>query len=157
MVAVQVAPERKARCLFNENDFSIGAGITAPRKYLMKGPPELHHGPIPSQARISRPYHNIMEENFHILQGKVDIVVDGEVHTLSAGDFIHIEPAEGPPPSTIASQSSWSQPLLLSEVDKVEVEDPTTKFIIRPEKNRRSEKVGSNAAFFSPAQATPLT
>ena len=27
-----------------------------------------------------------MEENFYILEGKVDIVVDGKVNTLSAGD-----------------------------------------------------------------------
>ena len=35
-----------------------------------------------------------MEENFYILEGKVDIVVDGVVHTLEPGQFIHIEPGE---------------------------------------------------------------
>ena len=39
-------------------------------------------------------YHNVMEENFFILEGKIDIVVDGKVNTLSAGDLIHIEPSE---------------------------------------------------------------
>ncbi len=35
----------------------------------------------PGQAH----YHNIMEENFHILQGKVDLLwLTAKVHTLSA-------------------------------------------------------------------------
>ena len=38
--------------------------------------------------------HNEMEENFYILSGVADIVVDGETHTLSPGQMIHIEPGE---------------------------------------------------------------
>ena len=29
-------------------------------------------------------YHNVMEEDFFILEGKVDVIVDGKVNTLSA-------------------------------------------------------------------------
>lgn len=39
-------------------------------------------------------YHNIMEEDFFILSGEIDIVVDGKVNHLKQGDFIHIEPSE---------------------------------------------------------------
>ena len=39
-------------------------------------------------------YHNIMEENFYILEGKIDIEVDGTTHTLTQGQMIHIEPKE---------------------------------------------------------------
>ena len=35
-----------------------------------------------------------MEEDFFILEGKVAVVVDGRVNTLSAGDLSHIEPGE---------------------------------------------------------------
>ena len=39
-------------------------------------------------------YHNVMEENFYIMEGEIDIVVDGKVNHLTAGQFIHIEPGE---------------------------------------------------------------
>ncbi len=69
---------------------STGAEITA---LPDEGPShELCHGPVP-QVRIFQVYsHNIMEENFHILQGKVDMLTAR--FTPSAGDFIHIEPGE---------------------------------------------------------------
>ncbi len=35
-----------------------------------------------------------MEENFYILEGEVDIVVDGVVNHLRPGQMIHIEPGE---------------------------------------------------------------
>ncbi len=58
---------------------------------------------------------------------KIDIVVDGEVHTLSAGDFIHIEPGE-----VHYVNNPYDEPIVMvstlapfQEVDKVEVENPT--------------------------------
>ena len=39
-------------------------------------------------------YHNVMEENFFILEGEVDVIVDGKVNHLTPGQFIHIEPGE---------------------------------------------------------------
>jgi quercetin dioxygenase-like cupin family protein len=35
-----------------------------------------------------------MEENFFILEGEVDIFVDGVKHTVKKGQLIHIEPNE---------------------------------------------------------------
>ena len=71
-------------------------------------------------------YHNVMEENFFILEGKIDIVVDGTVHTLSKGDLIHIEPGE-----VHYCRNAYDVPVKMvstlapyQEVDKVEVETP---------------------------------
>ena len=71
----------------HEDDFEYRFGSSGP-KYLMKGP-RMNFALV----RFDH-YHNIMEENFYILEGKVDIVVDGNVNTLTAGQFIHIEPGE---------------------------------------------------------------
>lgn len=69
--------------------------------------------------------HNVMEENFFILEGMIDIVVDGVVHSLKAGDLIHIEPLEvhycvnryDVPVKMISTLAPYM------EQDKVEVED----------------------------------
>ena len=68
-------------------------------------------------------YHNIMEENFFILEGEVDIEVDGVCHTLKAGQLIHIEPKEvhyvinrsNGPVKMVSTLAPYQ------EVDKVEV------------------------------------
>ncbi|MBQ3701718.1 MAG: cupin domain-containing protein [Oscillospiraceae bacterium] len=80
--------------LVHENDFAYRFGDSGP-KYLMKGP-RMNFALVQFQPGQDFPahYHNIMEENFYILEGKVDIVVDGTVHTLEPGQFIHIEPGE---------------------------------------------------------------
>ncbi|MEW9925957.1 cupin domain-containing protein [Clostridium butyricum] len=39
-------------------------------------------------------YHNIIKENFYILEVEIDIVVYGKVNHLKQGQFIHIEPSE---------------------------------------------------------------
>ncbi|KGF13151.1 cupin [Lancefieldella parvula DNF00906] len=113
--------------IVNENDFEYRCGDHGP-KYLMKGP-RMNYAMVQFQPGqdFQAHYHNIMEENFHILQGKVDIVVDGEVHTLSAGDFIHIEPGE-----VHYVNNPYDEPIVMvstlapfQEVDKIEVENPT--------------------------------
>lgn len=78
----------------NENDFEYRFGDSGP-KYLMKGP-RMNYALVRFNPGQDFPahYHNVMEENFFILEGKVDIVVDGVLHVLSVGDFIHIEPGE---------------------------------------------------------------
>ena len=93
----------------NEKDFEYRFGDSGP-KYLMKGP------------RMN----NVMEENFYILEGKVDIVVDGVCHTLTEGDFIHIEPGE-----VHYVKNAYDQQIKMvstlapfQEVDKVNVENP---------------------------------
>ena len=78
----------------NENDREYRFGDSGP-KYLMKGPPsnfalvQFHPG-----EDFHAHYHNVMEENFFILEGEVDVIVDGTVNHLVPGQMIHIEPGE---------------------------------------------------------------
>ena len=72
--------------LLNENEREYRFKDSGP-KYLMKGPRS-------NFADFEAHYHNVMEENFYILEGEIDIVVDDVVNNLKAGDFIHIEPGE---------------------------------------------------------------
>lgn len=80
--------------IVNEKDRDYRFGDSGP-KYLMKGP-RMNFAIVQFQAGqdFKAHYHNIMEENFYILEGVVDIVVNGVVHHLTAGQLIHIEPAE---------------------------------------------------------------
>jgi quercetin dioxygenase-like cupin family protein len=71
-------------------------------------------------------YHEIMEENFYILEGTVAIVVDGVRHDLSPGQFIHIEPQEvhyviNTSSSAVRMVSTLAP---FQEADKIEVENP---------------------------------
>jgi len=71
-------------------------------------------------------YHEVMEENFYILEGTVTIVVDGTPHTLNPGQFIHIEPNEvhyviNKSSSVVRMVSSLAP---FQEVDKFEVDNP---------------------------------
>ena len=71
--------------VINENEREYRFGDSGP-KYLMKGPRSnfalVRFNP---GEDFQAHYHDVMEENFYILEGKVDIVVDGKVNTLSAG------------------------------------------------------------------------
>lgn len=80
--------------IVNENEKEYRFGDNGP-KYLMQGP-RMNYALVQFQAGCDFPahYHNTMEENFYILEGEIDIVVDDVVHHLKKGDFIHIEPGE---------------------------------------------------------------
>lgn len=80
--------------ILNENERDYRFGDNGP-KYLMKGP-RMNFAVVQFQAGQDFPahYHNIMEENFYILEGEIDITVDDTVYHLKQGDFIHIEPSE---------------------------------------------------------------
>jgi quercetin dioxygenase-like cupin family protein len=71
-------------------------------------------------------YHEIMEENFYILEGTVCIVVDGVKHNLTPGQFIHIEPREVHyvinTSQSVARMVSTLAPF--QDVDKIEVDNP---------------------------------
>lgn len=80
--------------VLNEEEKEYRFGNSGP-KYLMKGP-RMNFALVqfmPGED-FEAHYHNVMEENFYILEGEIDIVVDGKVNHLKAGDFIHIEPHE---------------------------------------------------------------
>ncbi|NLC89551.1 MAG: cupin domain-containing protein [Clostridiaceae bacterium] len=80
--------------IVNENEREYRFGNSGP-KYLMKGP-RSNFAIVQFQPGedFKAHYHKVMEENFFILEGEIDIVVDGVVNRLKAGDLIHIEPGE---------------------------------------------------------------
>lgn len=111
----------------HENDFSYRFGNSGP-KYLMKGP-RMNFALVQFQPGedFTAHYHNVMEEDFFILEGKVDIVVDGVVNTMGPGQFIHIEPGE-----VHYVKNAYDAPVKMvstlapfQESDKVEVPDYT--------------------------------
>lgn len=113
--------------IIDEKDREYRFGNSGP-KYLMKGP-RMNFALVQFQAGedFKAHYHNVMEENFYILEGEVDIVVDGKVHTLKEGQLIHIEPGEvhyvinnSKAPVKMVSTLAPYQ-----EVDKVDVENHT--------------------------------
>lgn len=95
-------------------------------KYLMKGP-NLNFAIVrfnPGQDFTAH-YHAIMEEDFYIVEGKVDIYVDQTKNTLSQGQFIHVAPKE-----VHYVINNYDQPVIMvsvlgphQEVDKTEVPD----------------------------------
>ena len=95
-------------------------------KYLMKGP-HMNFAIVqfmPGQD-FKAHYHNVMEEDFYILEGEIDIIVDGTVNHLYPGQFIHIEPSE-----IHYCKNSYDNPVKMvsvlapyQEVDKTDVED----------------------------------
>ena len=97
-------------------------------KYLMKGP-RMNFALVqfmPGQD-FKAHYHNIMEENFYILEGEIDIVVDGKVNHLLPGQFIHIESGE-----VHYCINNYDKPIKMistlapfQESDKIEVENYT--------------------------------
>lgn len=114
--------------ILNENDKEYRFSDNSGPKYLMKGPRmnfaivQFHPG-----QDFKAHYHNIMEENFYILEGEINIVVDGTVHHLKAGDFIHIEPSEihycfNPYKQAVKMISTLAP---FEEIDKVEVDNYT--------------------------------
>lgn len=109
----------------HEDDFAYRFGDSGP-KYLMKGP-RMNFALVQFQPGQDFPahYHNVMEENFYILEGEIDIVVDGKVNHLKPGQMIHIEPGEihycvNNYDKTIKMVSTLAP---FQEVDKVEVPD----------------------------------
>jgi len=112
--------------IVDEKDKEYRFGDSGP-KYLMQGP-RMNFAVVqfmPGQDFRAH-YHNVMEENFFVLEGTVTIVVDGKAHTLNQGQLIHIEPAEV---HYVINRSSSIVRMIASlapytESDKVEVENP---------------------------------
>ena len=110
--------------IIDEKDKEYRFGDSGP-KYLMKGP-RSNFAIVQFQAGqvFKAHYHNIMEENFYILEGEVDIEVDGVAHTLKKGQMIHIEPKEV---HYVINRSNGPVKMVstlapFQEVDKVEVD-----------------------------------
>jgi quercetin dioxygenase-like cupin family protein len=112
--------------IVDEKDKQYRFGDNGP-KYLMRGP-RMAFALVqftPGQDFRAH-YHEVMEENFHVLEGTVTIVVDNAAHTLTPGQFIHIEPHEVHyvinKSSSVVRMVSTLAPF--RENDKIEVENP---------------------------------
>ncbi|MDR0502647.1 MAG: cupin domain-containing protein [Treponema sp.] len=112
--------------IVNEKDKEYRFGEWGP-KYLMQGP-RMNFALVqfmPGQDFRAH-YHEVMEENFFVLEGNVTIVVDGKAHDLAAGQFIHIEPGEVHyvinRSSSVVRMSAALAPF--KDGDKVETENP---------------------------------
>lgn len=111
--------------IVDEKDREYRFGDSGP-KYLMKGP-RMNFALVqfmPGQD-FQAHYHNVMEENFYILEGEIDITVDGVVHHLCPGQMIHIEPGE-----IHYCRNNYDKPIKMvsalapyQESDKVDVEN----------------------------------
>jgi quercetin dioxygenase-like cupin family protein len=111
--------------IVNEKDKEYRFGDSGP-KYLMKGP-RINFALVqfqPGQDFLAH-YHNVMEENFYVLEGEVDIVVNGTVYHLIPGQFIHIEPNEIHYVINNGTQTVKMVSILapFQDSDKVEVKD----------------------------------
>lgn len=112
--------------IVDEKDKEYRFGDSGP-KYLIQGP-RLNFAVVqfmPGQD-FQAHYHNVMEENFYILEGTATIVVDGTPHDLKPGQLIHIEPGEV---HYVINRSSSVIKMIASlapyqESDKVEVDNP---------------------------------
>jgi len=112
--------------IVDEKDKEYRFGDSGP-KYLMQGP-RMNFAVVqfmPGQD-FQAHYHEVMEENFYILEGTVTIYVNGTPHDLTQGQFIHIEPGEA---HYVANRSSSVVRMVASlapfkDGDKVEVENP---------------------------------
>lgn len=111
----------------DEKDHEYRFGDNGP-KYLMKGP-RMNFALVQFQPGqdFKAHLHNVMEENFYIIEGEIDIVVDGVVHHLTPGQFIHIEPHEAH-----YCVNNYDKPVKMvstlapyQEVDKVEIDNYT--------------------------------
>jgi quercetin dioxygenase-like cupin family protein len=112
--------------IIDEKEKEYRFGDSGP-KYLMQGP-RMNFALVqfmPGQD-FKAHYHNVMEENFFVLEGTVTIVVNGKPHTLTQGQFIHIEPGET---HYVINKSSSKVRMTaclapFKDGDKVEVENP---------------------------------
>lgn len=79
----------------NEKDRKFRFGESGP-KYLMRGS-NIDFGIvrlIPGET-LQNHYHNHIEENFYILEGEIEFLINNEkTFKATPGDLVHIEPTE---------------------------------------------------------------
>lgn len=80
--------------ILNENEREYRHGDHGP-KYLEEGP-NMKFGLVQVLVgeEVSTHVHNVMEENFYILEGVVTMFIDGKKIVLSKGDYLHLDPGE---------------------------------------------------------------
>jgi len=112
--------------IIDEKDRDFRFGDSGP-KYLLQGP-RMNFALVqfmPGQD-FQAHYHEVMEENFFVLEGTITIYVDGTPHEVNPGQLIHIEPKEV---HYVINKSSSVVRMVASlapykDADKVEVDNP---------------------------------
>lgn len=108
----------------SESEREYRFGDSGP-KYLLKGP-RLSMGVVVLNAGqdFKKHYHPHMEEDFLVLEGNVDIVVNNTKYCCKPGDFVHADPME-----SHYLANNYDKPVKLvfvpgpyTENDKVEVD-----------------------------------
>lgn len=111
----------------DEKDFEYRFKDSGP-KYLMRGPrSNFALVQFPPGCDFKAHYHEVMEENFFVLEGEIDVVVNGTVYHLKEGQLIHVEPQEI---HYLINNYDRTAKLISTlapyrEVDKIEVENYT--------------------------------
>lgn len=108
----------------NESEREYRFGDSGP-KYLMRGP-RANFGVVvlkPGQD-FSNHYHNIMEENFFILEGEFEFIVNNQKVICKKGDYIHVEPKETHYLKNISNVTAKAVFCLAPFQDKDKVEVP---------------------------------
>ncbi|WP_432408973.1 cupin domain-containing protein [Wukongibacter sp. M2B1] len=108
----------------NESDREYRFGDSGP-KYLMRGP-RANFGIVvlkPGQD-FNNHYHNLMEENFFILEGEIEFTIDGKKVLCRKGDFIHVEPKEAHYLNNISDSIAKAAFCLAPYQEKDKVEAP---------------------------------
>lgn len=78
----------------NQKDCAYRFGDSGP-KYLMRGPRAgMGLARLKPGEDFGNHYHEAMEENFYVLKGTIEFVVDGTPYIGSPGDLYHMEPGE---------------------------------------------------------------
>lgn len=113
--------------LINENELPYRFEESGP-KYLLRGP-NIDFGIVrlmPGED-FSNHFHERIEENFFVLEGEIDILVNDTLQTIRPGDLIHVAPNEthylknnGRIPAKAAFVKAPYDPL-----DKVELDSKT--------------------------------
>lgn len=78
----------------HEKDCSYRFGESGP-KYFMRGPRSgAGQALLKPGEDFGNHYHEKMEENFFVLKGKIEFVINGISHISEKGDFFSIQPKE---------------------------------------------------------------
>ncbi|MGL4741775.1 MAG: cupin domain-containing protein [Sarcina sp.] len=109
--------------IVNEKDFSYRFLDSGP-KYLIRGP-RLSFGVVVLKPNedFQNHKHDVMEENFFILEGTIKFLVNGNEIIAKKGDFVHIEPTESHYLKNIGTTNAKATFCLgpYKEIDKIDL------------------------------------
>ncbi len=80
--------------IINESECEYRFGDSGP-KYFMRGPRAgIGQARLKPGEDFANHSHEVMEESFFVIKGKVEFVVDGKSYISEKGDFLSMQPNE---------------------------------------------------------------